>query len=343
MIEDIRYLIVFAKIVQAGSISGGTEASGVSAATACQHLSRLEKNLGTALLYRNTRKLSLTADGAKLLDLRNGVSRGSAGVEPASVRRVRRSRHPAAEHQHVPEHHQHQSCQGAGAPMIVLELRGYIECYDREKHRAVRGAFRPEAADQREVGGEADHRPGNGEIEQGADVARARIECERGAAGKAIAQQQCGAERHAPGVGLSRRQPACLHRGRKQVAHRVPPSAQVSPWSVAASGAWPVTCGQNSNNRPASPSVPPAITCGAISRRRISRASKAFHSVDVENTTATRPLGMVRLAFRKQTKFRQNRQSPCAAINLYDAAGGRRSVFFHPSSTNRMIAASAKR
>ncbi len=49
MIEDIRYLIVFAKIVQAGSISGGTEASGVSAATASQHLSRFEKNLGTGL------------------------------------------------------------------------------------------------------------------------------------------------------------------------------------------------------------------------------------------------------------------------------------------------------
>lgn len=68
MIEDIRYLIVFAKIARAGSISGGAEALGISSATASLHLSRLERSLGTALLYRNTRKLSLTADGAKLLE-----------------------------------------------------------------------------------------------------------------------------------------------------------------------------------------------------------------------------------------------------------------------------------
>lgn len=68
MIEDIRYLIVFAKIAEAGSITGGAEALGISTATASQHLSRLEKSLGTALLYRNTRKLSLTADGARLLE-----------------------------------------------------------------------------------------------------------------------------------------------------------------------------------------------------------------------------------------------------------------------------------
>lgn len=68
MIEDIRYLIVFAKIVQAGSISGGADALGISTATASLHLSKLEKSLGAALLYRNTRRLALTADGAKLLE-----------------------------------------------------------------------------------------------------------------------------------------------------------------------------------------------------------------------------------------------------------------------------------
>lgn len=68
MIDDIRYLIVFAKIAEVGSISGGAEALGLSSATASLHLSRLEKNLGCALLYRNTRKLSLTQDGAGLLE-----------------------------------------------------------------------------------------------------------------------------------------------------------------------------------------------------------------------------------------------------------------------------------
>jgi DNA-binding transcriptional LysR family regulator len=68
MIEDIRYLIVFAKIAELGSISGGAQALGISTATASQHLSKLEKNIGSALLYRNTRKLSLTHDGVSLFN-----------------------------------------------------------------------------------------------------------------------------------------------------------------------------------------------------------------------------------------------------------------------------------
>jgi DNA-binding transcriptional LysR family regulator len=43
MIDDIRYLIVFAKIVERGSISGGAAALGLTTATASTHLSRLEK------------------------------------------------------------------------------------------------------------------------------------------------------------------------------------------------------------------------------------------------------------------------------------------------------------
>src|SRR5688500_16075931 len=68
MIDDIRYLIVFAKVVEVGSLSGGADILGLTPATVSLHLSRLEKNFGTALLYRNTRKLSLTHDGAKLLE-----------------------------------------------------------------------------------------------------------------------------------------------------------------------------------------------------------------------------------------------------------------------------------
>ena len=73
MIDDIRYLIVFAKIVEAGSISGGADALGLTTATASTHLSKLERNLGSALLYRNTRKLSLTHDGASLLETANAM------------------------------------------------------------------------------------------------------------------------------------------------------------------------------------------------------------------------------------------------------------------------------
>ncbi|AUH49393.1 transcriptional regulator [Chromobacterium sp. ATCC 53434] len=68
MIDDIRYLIVFAKIAEVGSMSGAAEALGITTATISQHLTKLEKNLDTALLYRNTRKQALTPDGENLLE-----------------------------------------------------------------------------------------------------------------------------------------------------------------------------------------------------------------------------------------------------------------------------------
>ncbi len=82
MIDDIRYLIVFAKIVESGSVSGGAAALGLSTATASAHLSVLEKNLNSALLYRNTRKLSLTQDGESVLET---AGRCSSFMKKASL------------------------------------------------------------------------------------------------------------------------------------------------------------------------------------------------------------------------------------------------------------------
>lgn len=67
-IDDIRYLVVFAKVAESGSFASAARALGLSTATTSQHVSRLEARLGAALLYRNTRHLSLTADGARLLE-----------------------------------------------------------------------------------------------------------------------------------------------------------------------------------------------------------------------------------------------------------------------------------
>jgi DNA-binding transcriptional LysR family regulator len=58
MIDDIRYLIVFAKIVEAGSISGGADALGLTTATASSHLAKLEK-IWVALCYIEIRENSL--------------------------------------------------------------------------------------------------------------------------------------------------------------------------------------------------------------------------------------------------------------------------------------------
>jgi DNA-binding transcriptional LysR family regulator len=67
-IDDIRYLVVFAKVAESGSFASAARVLGLSTATTSQHVSRLEARLGAALLYRNTRSLSLTVDGARLLE-----------------------------------------------------------------------------------------------------------------------------------------------------------------------------------------------------------------------------------------------------------------------------------
>ena len=66
MIGDVRYLIVFAKVVAKGSFTAAAKELKMSTASTSLYVSRLEENLGAALLYRNTRKLSLTFDGEKV-------------------------------------------------------------------------------------------------------------------------------------------------------------------------------------------------------------------------------------------------------------------------------------
>jgi DNA-binding transcriptional LysR family regulator len=68
MIDDIRYLIIFAKIVEKGSLTAAAEELDLSVSTISSHLSKLEANLGVALVYRNTRKLALTNDGMNILE-----------------------------------------------------------------------------------------------------------------------------------------------------------------------------------------------------------------------------------------------------------------------------------
>lgn len=68
MIDDVRYLIIFAKVAELGSLTGAADALDLSVSTVSSHLSRLETNLNAALFYRNTRKITLTSEGASLLN-----------------------------------------------------------------------------------------------------------------------------------------------------------------------------------------------------------------------------------------------------------------------------------
>ncbi|WP_137939933.1 LysR family transcriptional regulator [Chitinivorax sp. B] len=67
MLDDLRALAVFAKTVELGSFRAAAVALDLSPSVVSHHVSQLEARLGAALLYRSTRRLSLTADGESLL------------------------------------------------------------------------------------------------------------------------------------------------------------------------------------------------------------------------------------------------------------------------------------
>ncbi|NKB18963.1 MAG: LysR family transcriptional regulator [Alphaproteobacteria bacterium] len=67
MINHLRALAVFAKTVDYGSFRLAAQDLQLSPSVVSHHVSQLEEQLGVALLYRSTRKLSLTRDGERLI------------------------------------------------------------------------------------------------------------------------------------------------------------------------------------------------------------------------------------------------------------------------------------
>ncbi len=66
MLDHIRALAVFAKFADAGSFRAAAKQLGISASFVSHHVTSLERHLDTPLIYRTTRKLSLTAAGKQL-------------------------------------------------------------------------------------------------------------------------------------------------------------------------------------------------------------------------------------------------------------------------------------
>lgn len=66
MINQLKQMAIFAKVCEAGSFRLAASQLGVSPSVISAQLSDLEKKLGVALLYRSTRKLSLTNEGRAL-------------------------------------------------------------------------------------------------------------------------------------------------------------------------------------------------------------------------------------------------------------------------------------
>ena len=67
MIDQLKQLAIFAKVIDHGSFRKAANELRLSPSVVSHHVSQLEESLGTALLYRTTRKLTLTPEGQKML------------------------------------------------------------------------------------------------------------------------------------------------------------------------------------------------------------------------------------------------------------------------------------
>ena len=82
MIEDYRGLAVFVAVVDAGSFSAAARRMKLSTSVVSHHVSKLEARVGTPLFHRSTRSLSLTSDGAKMVDAaRRMVAAGEEALD----------------------------------------------------------------------------------------------------------------------------------------------------------------------------------------------------------------------------------------------------------------------
>lgn len=66
MIDDLRALAVFARTAELGSFRAAATALGLAPSVVSHHVRRLEARLGVPLIYRTTRRLSLTPEGTHL-------------------------------------------------------------------------------------------------------------------------------------------------------------------------------------------------------------------------------------------------------------------------------------
>lgn len=79
MLDKLRPLAIFAKAIDHGSFRGAAAELRLSPSVVSHQISQLEEDLGVALIYRSTRKLRLTQEGAVLLE---AARRMLAAVEP---------------------------------------------------------------------------------------------------------------------------------------------------------------------------------------------------------------------------------------------------------------------
>ncbi|MEM6466689.1 MAG: LysR family transcriptional regulator, partial [Pseudomonadota bacterium] len=85
MIDHYRGLAVFAAVAELGSFSAAGRRLKLSTSVVSHHVSKLEESLGTPLLFRTTRSLSLTSEGRQVLEAANRmVQAGQEAVDALS-------------------------------------------------------------------------------------------------------------------------------------------------------------------------------------------------------------------------------------------------------------------
>jgi DNA-binding transcriptional LysR family regulator len=82
-------MAVFAKTVETGSFRAAAKALGLSPSVVSHHVSRLEASLDVVLLYRSTRRIALTDDGAKLYDAASAMMVAAGGGVESVTRRAK--------------------------------------------------------------------------------------------------------------------------------------------------------------------------------------------------------------------------------------------------------------
>lgn len=68
MFDELRAIAIFAKTVETGSFRGCAKTLRLSPSVVSHHIAQLEQKLGLTLLYRSTRKMSLTVEGEQLYE-----------------------------------------------------------------------------------------------------------------------------------------------------------------------------------------------------------------------------------------------------------------------------------
>lgn len=97
MIEHLRHMAIFARVVDEGSFRAAAKAIGLAPSRVSETVSELEAYLGVTLLYRTTRKIALTNEGrlfyARVAEMlrsaENGLNELNAlSLEPVGALRV---------------------------------------------------------------------------------------------------------------------------------------------------------------------------------------------------------------------------------------------------------------